>query len=439
MKSSLKTALRMERGGYASPLGIIAPGVPVRRYGLIALGAAIAVGVELKYGGFLTVGNLVTTLNNVSTLGIASVGAAALLIAGRIDLSIGGQLSLLAIMTALVGEHISSGPLATLACIGVALGGGLVLGLANAVLIRFLRISPLIVTIATGGIFTGIALAATGGFDVSGAPSGIVALGTNHLLGIPVPIVIAAGVFLIGAFVLLCTVSGLRIYAIGGNGTGAALTGVPVDRIVTGLYCSQGLLVGIVALIEVGQVGAASATFGTSFEIYVLTAVLLGGVLFSGGAGRPIALLLGVLTIGVLNSALVFIGVANWWNQIISGSVLLLALGMDEFAVYRRAKALTQSNIEDPAEAESTGPRHDQPSDANSRVANDWLAAQAQQPRPATRGASPVLSVQSVKLRYGAVQALHGVDLNLVPGEVTCLVGDNGGWQILTRQDHLGG
>jgi ribose/xylose/arabinose/galactoside ABC-type transport system permease subunit/ABC-type branched-subunit amino acid transport system ATPase component len=399
-------------------LGVIAPGLGVRRYGLLLLSAAIALGVELQYGNFVTVANGLTTLNNVSSLAIAAIGAAALLIAGRIDLSIGGQFALLSVVAALAGKHVGPGMAGTLACAAVALGGGLALGLFNAVLVRVLNISPLIVTIATGGIYLGAGLAATGGFPVDGIPEGIAVLGTERVLGIPIALLIAAGLFAAGTFVLLGTVTGLRVYAIGGNGPGAALTGVPVERIVTQLFCVQGLLVGLVALLEIGRVGTGSATFGAGFEIEVLTAVLLGGVLFSGGAGRPLALLLGVVTIGVVNAALVFVGVADWWNQIIRGSILLIALGADQLATHRREREVLRTA--------QPGGREDAEV-ADGHVGAPYApAAPAAVPSIAAGEQRPMLRARGIELRYGAVQALRGVDFDVVPGEVTCLVGDNG-------------
>lgn len=425
MAASLATSLRRLPLRVEGMTGVLAPGVPVRRYGLLLLSIAVALAVELKYGNFLTVDNTLTTLNNVATIGIAAVGAAALLIAGRVDLSIAGQLSLLTVLTAVVGERVGSGTSGALVCVLVALGGGAMLGLLNAMLVRGLAISPLIVTLATGGIYTGVSLALTGGLPAVGVPDDIVALASNRLFGIPIPVVIAAGVFLVGAWVLLATVSGLRVYAVGGNETGASLTGVPVDRVVTGLFCAQGFLVGLVALIMVGQIGSGSASLGTGFEIQVLTAALLGGILFSGGGGRPLALLFGVVTIGVVRAALVFIGVDAWWSEIANGAILLLALAADEIAVRRRERRLVRSAASgDGDETAPTGEDSPQSTEpyAAVRAARRALAAAE---RPASER-TPVLEAAGIQLRYGAVHALRGVDFRAVPGEVVCLVGDNG-------------
>lgn len=402
-------------------IGVIAPGTPVQRYGLIVLIGAISAWVEVKYGGFLTVSNILTTLNNTSSLCIAAVGASALVIAGRVDLSIGGQFGLLAMLAAIVGQDVGPGLAGTIAFTAVALGGGLILGFINAILVQYLKLAPIIVTIATGGIYTGVALAVTGGNPIAGIPTGIMSFGSSRVIGIPVPVVVAAGCVLLGSVLLLGTVTGLRVYAIGGNSFGTSLTGVPVDRIVRRLFCLQGLLVGVVALLETGEVGSASASFGTNFEIDVLTAVLLGGVLFAGGAGRPLPLLLGVLTIGVVDSALVFIGLAAWWGEIISGGVLLLALGSDQVAIYRRDRAVLRRTRGEDAEVDA---ERDQGSD-DLLAAISGLAERDAGSQSTPRGA-PVFEARGIELRYGAVRALRGVDLQAVPGEVLCLVGDNG-------------
>ena len=152
--------------------------------------------------------------------------------------------------------------------------------------------------------------------------------------------IIGAVVFLIGSIVLLKTVVGLRIYAIGGSREATELAGMRVDRYVTGLYTVNGGLLGLVALLAVAQVGSASPQVGGGFELQVLTAVILGGVAFvAGSTGHPFGVFVGVVTIGVLNAGVIFAGVASYWQQVVQGGALLLALGADQFSSYRRRSA----------------------------------------------------------------------------------------------------
>ncbi|WP_165036653.1 ATP-binding cassette domain-containing protein [Candidatus Protofrankia californiensis] len=411
--------------------GVSAPGPNVRRYGLIFLSLIVALVVQVKYGNFITVSNTVTTLNNVATLAIAAIGAAGLLIAGRIDLSLAGELTLLSTAATVAAKHVGDTPWGTVTCVVVAIAGGWLLGLVNATLVKVLKISPLIVTIATGGIYAGIALAMTSGLSVSGVPSPIVDLGINQVAGIPLPLIIAAILFAIAAAYSVASCTGLRIYAIGGNEQGAALTGVPVSRIVGRLFCAQGALIGLVALIEIGQISAAVPTSDTSFEFNVLTAVLLGGVLFTGGGGRAVALLLGIITIGIVDAALVFVGVEQWWTLIVYGAMLLLALGADQVATHRQERRTRQVTNDDVAlndvavEAANASPA-DEPKPEHNRTKTRPASTRSAADLDPLSVQQPIYSARGVQLRYGAVQALRGVDFDAVPGQITCLVGDNG-------------
>ena len=112
------------------------------------------------------------------------------------------------------------------------------------------------------------------------------------------------------------TVTGLRIYAIGGDARAAELCGVPVGRTIVGLYAVNGLLIGIVSVLIAGRLGSITPTIGVRFELDVLTAAILGGVAFTGGAGRPLGIAIGVATIGILNAGLIFVGLQSWWQSI---------------------------------------------------------------------------------------------------------------------------
>ena len=152
------------------------------------------------------------------------------------------------------------------------------------------------------------------------------------------PCIIAVAIFVVGSFVLTRTVTGLRIYAIGGDPRAAELCGVPVGRTVVGLYAVNGLLIGLVAVLVAGRLGSITPTIGVRFELDVLTAAILGGVAFSGGAGRPLGIAIGVATIGILNAGLIFVGLQSWWQSIAVGGMLLLALVADQVAVGMRSR-----------------------------------------------------------------------------------------------------
>jgi ribose/xylose/arabinose/galactoside ABC-type transport system permease subunit/ABC-type branched-subunit amino acid transport system ATPase component len=373
---------------------------------LVCVGLMLYLGA--RYQGFLSVDNFFVTLLSVTSIGIAGLGQMMLLISGNVDLSIGGQYAFIGVLTGFAARDEG-----TVVAIIVAIGAGLFLGYMNGRLVRLLRISPLIVTLGVGTVLAGLAFVVSNGVSTSGFPTSFTDIGQSHLGKVPLPVIIGAVVFLIGSIVLLRTVVGLRIYAIGGGPEATELAGVRVDRYVTGLYTFNGALLGLVALLATAQVGSASPQVGGGFELQVLTAVILGGVAFSGGAGHPFGVFVGVFTIGVLNAGVIFAGVASYWQQVVQGGALLLALGADQFTSYRRqAAARNRREPASRAAAATSAPPPDQEASATpaaERVRGDV-----------------VLSCHGLTKFYGAVSAVRDFDLSVRAGEIVCLAGDNG-------------
>ena len=243
-------------------------------------------------------------------------------------------------MMALIGIIVAKVAVATqdpLLAAGVGLRLGFLLGLMNGMLVRKLSISPLIVTLAMLALYGGLAFVVSSA-AVYGFPDALLQLGRGKILGIQYSVIIAVAIFVVGSFILTRTVTGLRIYAIGGDPRAAELCGVPVGRTVVGLYAVNGLLIGLVAVLVAGRLGSITPTIGARFELDVLTAAILGGVAFSGGAGRPLGIAIGVATIGIFNAGLIFVGLQSWWQSIAVGGMLLLALVADQVAVGMRGR-----------------------------------------------------------------------------------------------------
>jgi ribose/xylose/arabinose/galactoside ABC-type transport system permease subunit/ABC-type branched-subunit amino acid transport system ATPase component len=390
----------------------LAPGDGSRRPGLALLCLALIAFFGLQYEDFASVSNGLTTAQNVASLAIASVGTTALLISRNVDLSIGAQYSLIGVLVALTGQQTDSAVLA----IGAALLCGLALGTFNGILVRVLSISPIIVTLGALFLFQGLAFAISEGVSISGLPDSFVAIGRNDVGPVPIPVVVAGVIFLVGGAFILRTVAGLRLYAIGGDPTAARQSGVRVSRQVIATFALNGMLIGVVAALTTARLTSGSPQVGQGFELDVLTAVILGGVAFSGGAGHPLGVLAGVATIGVLTSGLVFAGLQSWFQQIAKGGVLLLALAADQYTVRRRARAARRG--EPGAEDHSTARR---PGSADVAV-----ISRPRQPSTFDYEAPPVLSCEGLTKSYGGVRALLNGTLSVWPGEVVCVVGDNG-------------
>jgi ribose/xylose/arabinose/galactoside ABC-type transport system permease subunit/ABC-type multidrug transport system ATPase subunit len=389
------------------------PGESARRVGLaVLLGALLLLFGLLYYPRFWTTADFLTILLNSAAIGIAAIGAAALLITGNVDLSIGGEFALISVVLAVVERDTQNVPLA----IAVGLVAGVALGFINGFLVRLLKISPIIVTLGTMSIYAGFAFVVTGGLDVYNFSSGFLSFGVFKVGPVQLETIIAAVIFTIGGLLLTRTVPGLHAYAIGGNRDAARYNGIKVDRIVLTLYVMMGLLMGIVSVLETARLGSATADVGTTTALDALTAVLLGGVSFLGGSGSPVGVALGVVTIGVINAGLIFAGLSDWWQQIAKGALLLLALGADQYALYRRR--LRTRAVADEVPAESLG---------LARISVAAHSPQAQAPGDGARAAShPAFACRGLTKSYGALMAVQDVTFEVKAGEVVGLVGDNG-------------
>jgi ribose/xylose/arabinose/galactoside ABC-type transport system permease subunit/ABC-type branched-subunit amino acid transport system ATPase component len=385
----------------------LVPGESSRRSGLAIIGIALFLGFGFSYDNFWGSDNVLAIALNLSSIAIASVGAMALLTSGNVDLSIGSQYALISVLTAQAVKGSGSAIVGVLVALAVGTG----LGLVNGILVRVLKIAPLIVTLGTLALYRGLASIVTNGVAVYGFPKSFTDLGTDHLLGIQIPVWVAAVVFAVGAFVLLRTVVGLRLYAIGGNPDAARLTGINVPRTVVATYAANGFLMGIVALLATARLSSGTPEIGVDFELDVLIAVILGGVAFTGGAGHPIGVVTGVVTIGILDSGLVFAGLQDWWQQFARGALLIAALSSDQLLAglkARRAKAAAQRGATSSAAAPAAAP------------------AAAEAPPPERDVGDVVLEGRDLTVRYGGVLALDAASLRVRAGEIVCLLGDNG-------------
>lgn len=383
------------------------------RTGLGLLCLALILFFGLRYDNFFTLSNGFATLLNISSIAIAAIGSGFLLVSGNVDLSIGGMYALVSVIVAQTAVATQS----PLAAVLVGLLFGTFLGLCNGVLVQQLKISPIIVTIGTSAIFRGVAYWVTGGVSVFGFPDRFIALGRTYVGPAPLPVIIAAVIFVIAGVVLVKTVVGLRTYAIGGNVAAARLNGIQTDRFVVGLYMFNGLLMGVVATLATARLGSGTPSIGLSFELDVLTAVILGGVAFNGGGGHPLGIFIGVATIAVLNTGLIFAGLQDWFQDIARGGMLLLALGADQYAAIRRERAISREPQTDRRQALL---------EARKAELGDKDAAAVVPFTARVQPGEPVFRCDQLAKSYGTVTAVSSVGFTVHAGEVVCLLGDNG-------------
>lgn len=304
---------------------------------LIALGAYFTI----ASGSFFTRSNILVVLLQVSVLGMVAVPGAMLLVSGMLDLSVGSVAGLAA---ACFGEFnkIMGAPL-WLSIVGaLAVGGGW--GLMNGILIAYLRFSPVIVTLGGFAGAAGVAQTITSDTSRYGFGHAFSVLGNGQVAGIPVPVIIFAAVFLVGVYVWYQTPVGRHLTAIGANRDAAEAVGVASSRLPCIIYVLSGVAAASGGLIITSQLDSATVQIGVGLELQVLTAILLGGVAFTGGRGSLWGVLAGILFIGVLDDGLTLINVGPYVANLAVGAALIVAAGLD--VVYRRIERLPMAVIE---------------------------------------------------------------------------------------------
>lgn len=271
---------------------------------------------------FLSITNVKNVLTQVSVNAVIAIGMSFVILTGGIDLSVG---SILAVSGAAAASIIKSTGNVFLAII-VALAIGSVIGLINGVLVSKGRIQAFIVTLATMTIFRGITYVFTNGTPISGLGQGFSSIGNKMVLGLPIPVVFMVIVFGIAFYILSQTRYGRYLYALGGNEDSARLSGINTDKIKTLVYVISGATAALSGIIVTSRIGSASPNAGVGFELDAIAAVVVGGTSLSGGEGSVVGTIIGALIIGVLNNGLNLINVSPFYQAIVKGLVILLAV-----------------------------------------------------------------------------------------------------------------
>ncbi len=277
---------------------------------------------------FLTTNNLLNLLLQVTANGFIAFGMTFVILTSGIDLSVG---SILALSSAITAGLIANGMPVPLDIVVALLLGG-VLGMINGLLISFGKLAPFIVTLATMTIFRGATLVYTNGNPITQGMSNSYLfkfLGQGYILGIPFPVILMFAVFIILYIVLHKTAFGKSVYALGGNEKAAYISGIKLNKVKILIYTISGVMTSISGLIITSRLSSAQPTAGASYEMDAIAAVVLGGTSLMGGKGRLIGTLIGALIIGVLNNGLNIIGVSAFWQQVVKGVVILIAVMLD--------------------------------------------------------------------------------------------------------------
>jgi ribose transport system permease protein len=287
----------------------------------------IAVGLSIVSPDFLRVDNLLNVMRQSSINALIAFGMTLVILLGGIDLSAG---SVLALSSVIIANLLQSGTPPVVATLAGIVAGGL-MGLGNGLIISKGKVAPFIATLGTMTVLRGLALVMSNGSPISDFNSDFFSmLGGGYVARlIPIPVVLMLIVFGIFWFVLKKTVFGRHVYATGGNAESAKLSGVKVDRVQLWVYTISGVMAAIAGVVLTSRLNSAQPTAGTGYELDAIAAVVLGGTSLTGGRGWIFGTLVGALLIGVLNNGLNLLDVSSFYQQVIKGSVILLAVLID--------------------------------------------------------------------------------------------------------------
>lgn len=278
---------------------------------------------------FLSVFNLQSLMRDIAFISIVSTGQSLLLLVGELDLSVGKIATLSGIFGGLLMTDAGLNPVLAF-IIGVL--SGIILGCINGLLITKLRINAMVATIGMQGVYGGITMVITRGQAITGISQDILFIGQGTLFSIPIPFIIALVILAAVVFFVKKTHTGRYIYAIGNSREAAQIMGIKVDRIRLLIYCIVGILSAAAGMLYVARLGSAQATIGTNWPMNSIAACVIGGILLTGGVGNPIGSFFGASIICVISNIIVLFGVNMYWQEAVSGIVVVAAIALPSVA-----------------------------------------------------------------------------------------------------------
>jgi len=296
--------------------------------GIIAALLLMCVMLALFTENFASSYNVAVVMRQASFVGIIALGQTLVLLIGGIDLSVGAAAGLSAIVGALFLVNLGVDPwlVIPLTCLF-----GFAIGLVNGALVARAGLNPFIVTLAAGEIFAGMTLVITQGSPIRPLGKEFQQFGLGEVFGIPVPVVIFVVLAAVLAFVLNRTRFGRDIYAIGGNRHAAVLVGIPVRRVEMIVFGLSGAFAALAGILYASRMDSAQPSVGEGWLMPSITAAIIGGVSLRGGQGTVTGTMTGALLMAVLGNGIVLLDISSYWQRVIIGSVVLIAILIDLF------------------------------------------------------------------------------------------------------------
>ena len=276
---------------------------------------------------FFTIVNLKNLLRQVSIVGITGLGAYIVILCGEWDLSIGALQAAGGCLVVYLLNHVFGGMFFLPFAITILLG--IVIGYINGLLVAKANINSFIATLGTMSMIKGAVFVMTNAASIQNRTPNFDWLGTGEILGLPVPLVIFIILCLVVYYLLHFTVFGRNVFAVGGNTAAAKASGINVDKIKIIAFAIGGGLAALTSIISASRMNSGQPSTGTGFELMVISAVVLGGTSLAGGRGKILGCILGILILNILNNGLILMNVSSFYQEIVRGAVILIAVYVD--------------------------------------------------------------------------------------------------------------
>lgn len=304
--------------------------------GLALVLLALVIILSLFTPTFLTTGNILNVLRQSAPTLIVGVAMTLVITSGGIDLSVGSSLALISVLAATM----LSAKIAWWIVVLAMLAFGSAVGLVNGLLVTLGGLPPFIATLATLSVLRGVAQIITKGYSIPVPPgSPFIEIGRGFLFGIPYPIVLAAFALLVGYLLFNRTRFGIYITGVGSSEEAVRRNGVNTNRVKVNVYIFSGLLTAIAGMITSARLASGSSYSGVGFELDVISAVVLGGTNLFGGDGTLLGTFFGTTILAIIGNGLILLQISPFYEQIIKGVILILAIILNRGALRRAFKS----------------------------------------------------------------------------------------------------
>lgn len=305
----------------------------VQSLGILPVLLLLVVVFTLTTENFLTEANLTNIARQASINIVLAAGMTFVILTGGIDLSVGSILG----STAVVALACSVDPALAPYAVPAALVAGLLMGALNGGLVAYAGLPPFIVTLGTYTALRGLAYLLADGTTIINSDLSFAWLGNDYLGPLPYLVIVAFAVIALCWLILRRTTLGMHVYAVGGNLLAARLTGIRVSLVLVFVYALSGLLSALGGVMSASRLYSANGNLGMGYELDAIAAVILGGTSFVGGIGSIMGTLIGALIIATLNNGMTLMGVSYFWQLVIKGAVIIIAVLIDKYRTRNNA------------------------------------------------------------------------------------------------------